>query len=348
MGRLKVGLNTAIRRRGTSGTARVVEHIQHALDTSPGIELVDAHPPSWPRRGRLRRAFSSAQWDLWSAARAVPDADVFISPCNTGRTPRRTPHLLWMLDTMVLDHPEWYDPGFAAYARMLFGYSVRAASRVVTISVHSARRIEERWPDTAPVQVIKLPAEVRVSSPRRLRDRRLGVLVVGATEVHKNHAAAIEAVRRARALSGADIQLAIVGPVGRAEDEVREIGRRADPGGAWLERRVDVSEPLLRELYGTAWVLLHSSLDEGFGLPLIEAAGHGIPVVHSGQGAMPEVLSSGSVGSVQADPLAAGLLELLDEARYAERSAAVLEDARAHRPAEFRARLVTMLQEAAG
>jgi glycosyltransferase involved in cell wall biosynthesis len=345
---LRVGLNTAIKRRGTSGTARLVEHIERALNSSPEMDLVNVHPAGRPQHGRFKRAFSSASWDLWSAARSVSDLDAFVSPCNTGRAPRGTPHLLWMLDTMVLDHPEWYDPAFAAYARLLFGYSARASTRVVTISRHSARRIEARWPGTAPVEVIRLPAELRESSPRRMPDRRLTVLMVGATEVHKNHAAAIEAVRQAREASEIDLRLVVVGPAGRAEAQVRERGLRADPTGDWFERRVDVPEHELRECYRTAWVLLHAALDEGFGLPLLEASGYGLPVVHSGRGGMNEVVSTGTVESVDSEELCHGLLELLDGSEYARRSAAVLEDAQAQGPAEFRHELVRMLRETAG
>ena len=40
----------------------------------------------------------------------------------------------------------------------------------------------------------------------------------------------------------------------------------------------------------SSWLLLQPSYDEGFGLPLVEAAQHGLPVVHSGRGAMSRVL----------------------------------------------------------
>jgi glycosyltransferase involved in cell wall biosynthesis len=169
------------------------------------------------------------------------------------------------------------------------------------------------------------------------------VLTVSATEVHKNHAGAIEAVRLARAASGADLRLQIVGPAGRAEPEVTRRVHAADPSGAWITRHVDVTQARLDALYREAWALLHPSLDEGFGLPLLEAAGHALPAVHSGRGAMPEVISTGNVLTVEPDALAAGLVDLLDSGTYRNRSESVLSEARAHGLDHFRADLLRLV-----
>jgi glycosyltransferase involved in cell wall biosynthesis len=342
--RMRVGINTAIKCRGTSGTARLVEFIERALSACPDVELVVVHPRRAASRARPIRALSEVRWDLWEAARAVPTLDIFTSPCNVGRTPRNLPHLLWMLDTMPLDHPEWYGRAFAAYARVLFGFSARGSTRLVTISQHSADRIESQWPQVAPVDVLRLPAAVHAGSPRQIPEPPLRVIAVGATHLYKNHSAAIEAVSLAREASGLDIRFDMVGPEGRAEGHIRELGRGVDPTGAWFNRHVDIPEQELDERYRTAWALIQPSLDEGFGLSLLEAAGHALPVVHSGRGAMPEVIRTGNVGSVGGTRLGEGLLELLDADRYRDRSASVLEDALAYVADDFRRDLLDLLQ----
>ena len=64
-----------------------------------------------------------------------------------------------------------------------------------------------------------------------------------------------------------------------------------------------------------AAVAVLPSLDEGFGLPAIEAMACGIPVVASRAGALPEVCGDAAtlVDPEDADSLADGLAEMLDD-----------------------------------
>ena len=66
-----------------------------------------------------------------------------------------------------------------------------------------------------------------------------------------------------------------------------------------------VSDPDREALYRSAAVVVLPSLDEGFGLPALEAMTLGVPVVASNRGALPEVL--GGAG-VLVDPLDASAI----------------------------------------
>src|SRR2546426_988709 len=84
----------------------------------------------------------------------------------------------------------------------------------------------------------------------------------------------------------------------------------AEPGARCLGH---VDEPTLAALYASASVLAFPSLYEGFGLPLLEAMGHGVPAVVGATGALPE-LAVGSAISVNAEDteaIAGGLERLL-------------------------------------
>ena len=58
-------------------------------------------------------------------------------------------------------------------------------------------------------------------------------------------------------------------------------------------KRIDVlgyvSSPHLDSLYNRAGIFAFPSLDEGFGMPILEAMAHGVPVLTSNCSAMPEV-----------------------------------------------------------
>ncbi|MBN9022570.1 MAG: glycosyltransferase, partial [Rhizobiales bacterium] len=112
-------------------------------------------------------------------------------------------------------------------------------------------------------------------------------LMVGTIEPRKGHLQAIRAFERLWA-AGTDVNLAIVGAEGwtvlpeHLRSTIPEIvaalrdhperGRRL----FWLD---GISDEYLERVYAAATCLLAASEGEGFGLPLIEAARHGVPIL---------------------------------------------------------------------
>jgi len=103
-------------------------------------------------------------------------------------------------------------------------------------------------------------------------------LMVGTVEPRKGHLLALEGVE-ALWDRGVDVGLVVVGKEGWDSRDVttrlrthRERGRRVH----WVER---ASDELLLRLYEESAALLAASEGEGFGLPLVEAAQHGLPIV---------------------------------------------------------------------
>jgi glycosyltransferase involved in cell wall biosynthesis len=88
-------------------------------------------------------------------------------------------------------------------------------------------------------------------------------------------------------------------------------GRDTPSGVTWLARinRAPLSghvthigyvaEEAREDLYRSARVLLMPSLDEGFGLPALEAMSAGVPVIVSSRGSLPEVVQN---AGAQVDP----------------------------------------------
>jgi len=112
-------------------------------------------------------------------------------------------------------------------------------------------------------------------------------------------------------------------------------GRATEDAAEWLARiarpplagRVDhrgyVEASEREALYAGARVLVMPSLDEGFGIPVLEAMSAGVPVVAANRGALPEVL--GDAGPLVDPTDAAGLAEeiqqMLDDEAFARRCA---------------------------
>ena len=137
-------------------------------------------------------------------------------------------------------------------------------------------------------------------------------LMVGTVEPRKGHAqtvAAFEALWR----QGVDVGLVIVGSEGWDTHRLMErLRRHPERGGrlVWLER---ASDEMLELLYGSAAALLAASEGEGFGLPLVEAAQHRLPVIARDIPVFREVAGEHAFyfsGAAPAD-LAGGLTEWL-------------------------------------
>jgi glycosyltransferase involved in cell wall biosynthesis len=111
--------------------------------------------------------------------------------------------------------------------------------------------------------------------------------MVGTIEPRKGHLLVLEAFERLWE-QGRDINLVIVGHEGwkpLPDEDRRTIPEivRTIRGSAELGRRLfwleGVSDEYLDKVYAASDFLIAASEDEGFGLPLIEAARHGVPVI---------------------------------------------------------------------
>jgi len=173
----------------------------------------------------------------------------------------------------------------------------RRADRVVAISQDGADQVTGRLRVPADrVDVILLGASARSGAtptpPEELRavlDLGDGpvVLNVGAKKRHKNQAALVRAMASVRAVHP-DAQLVLAGAPGEYEQELRAAARRLG-----LETAVIfcgyVSQEHLEGLYSMATCFVFPSLNEGFGLPILEAMERDLPVACSNVSAMPEV-----------------------------------------------------------
>ena len=157
------------------------------------------------------------------------------------------------------------------------------------------------------------------------------VLFIGTLEPRKNLGVLLDAYERLLARGGGVPPLRIAGGKG--------------PGApAWLERIASaplaghveyvgyVADDAREALFAGARTLVLPSLDEGFGLPALEAMAAGIPVVASNAGALPEVTGDAAVLFNPSDPdaLADSLSRLAtDDAWAFERASAGLTRAKA-------------------
>jgi glycosyltransferase involved in cell wall biosynthesis len=173
----------------------------------------------------------------------------------------------------------------------------RRADRVVAISSASARDIERllRVPRER-IDVVPLgfgTARRTEPTPARELRARLGlgegpiVLNVAMQKVHKNQVALVRALPAVRGVVP-DAQLVLPGAATPYEDKLRAEAARVGVDDAVVFPGY-VGDADLEGLYASASAFVFPSLNEGFGLPVLEAMGRGVPVVTSSVSALPEV-----------------------------------------------------------
>lgn len=114
------------------------------------------------------------------------------------------------------------------------------------------------------------------------------VLTVSRVDARKNHLRMLEAFEML-VREGLPQRWIIAGPAGHGAD-VFERALAESPARARVEWRRLVDDAELPKLYAQADAFLFASLNEGFGLPPLEAMACGAPVVSSCVTSMPEIL----------------------------------------------------------
>ena len=165
---------------------------------------------------------------------------------------------------------------FAAQARE----AAAASDLIIAVSKFTASQVED---------LLHVPASrIRVIHhgivPRPLPDlpREKMILCIGAIQRRKNQAALVRAFRA----MPSDWRLVLAGSQGyEAAETLREIGNSDQ-----IQVTGYIPDAELATLYARASIFAFPSLDEGFGMPILEAMAAGIPVLTSDRSSMPEVV----------------------------------------------------------
>lgn len=256
--------------------------------------------------------------DILSMSRSVlrHRIDVFFFPTMYSYFPifNRVKVLVTLHDMIADNHPEltFSNSRSRQFWRLKQRFAIWQASLIVTVSDYSKSQIVEHFslPDSR-LRVISEAAQpiFQVTEPGVDRTEVLAryglgesdefLLYVGGISPHKNLSILIDAFHQIRSETSTGAKLLLVG------DYKDDPFLSAYPG---LRSKVDqlglsdsviftgfVPDADLVHLYNAATLLVLPSLDEGFGLPAVEAMACGTPVAASDRGSLPEVLGDAGV-----------------------------------------------------
>ena len=224
------------------------------------------------------------------------------------KLPRRVRTVATFHDLFVLTA----DYSSAEFRARMIGQARQAAKRadaVIAVSRFTAGQVETLLGVEAR-RIHVVPHGVRpLAMPAVARERM--ILSVGALQVRKNTVALVRAFEQLPP----GWRLVLAGSTGHGYEEtikpaIKASSRRADivlPG--WVD------DSALGRLYARAWAFAFPSLDEGFGIPVLEAMAAGVPVLASNTSSLPEVCGDAAllVDPHDVGAIAAGLSRLIDE-----------------------------------
>jgi glycosyltransferase involved in cell wall biosynthesis len=146
------------------------------------------------------------------------------------------------------------------------------------------------------------------------------ILFLGTIEPRKNLDALLQAYESILARYPLAPDLVIAGkPTPEAAGTVEALARASRSGKVQMKGYVPEAER--RALFSSASVFVMPSLDEGFGMPVLEAMTVGVPVVVSNRGALPEVVGDAGllVDPTDVAQLASAIARIVTDRTLAER-----------------------------
>ncbi len=199
-------------------------------------------------------------------------------------------------DILFVNNKQWWVGNVSVVFNKWLKSITEVSTGLICISEAVAKEVRE-WMDQNPPKRLSLPevksfhlgADVENSLPSKGLTKnskfvlnqftsKTSFLMVGTIEPRKGHKQTIEAFEKLWK-DGIDINLVIVGKEGwLVDDLVKKLRSHPELNKRlfWLD---GISDEYLEKVYGASSCLIAASEGEGFGLPLIEAAQHKIPII---------------------------------------------------------------------
>lgn len=231
--------------------------------------------------------FTGHLWEQFVLPAKLTANSVLWSPANTGPLCVRN-QALTVHDLSPLEHPEWFRKSFARWYALLLPLLIKRVQVIFTPTDYVRQKIVRRFGTervtTAPNGVNTLcfhpdAKQYIYQLPERF------ILFVGSLQPRKN----LQALWIAWSEIKNEYQNLWLVIAGRHSSIYAKTELAASERVHFLGY---IPEEALAGLYAKATLFVLPSLDEGFGLPALEAMACGTPVIVSSGGALPEVVGS--------------------------------------------------------
>jgi glycosyltransferase involved in cell wall biosynthesis len=309
---LLLDISATVQNKFLTGIERVSRALSTELIQAPPagfrVEPVRSHAGQY----RYARNFTV---EMVGAEIAIPESDVEVhsediylaldwSPeaiCSSGQffddLRARGVRICFLVhDLLPLQIPHRFPKGLDQTYRSWLEAAVMVADKLIAVSRAVADQLLAWLDGNGPTRLRALQicyshhgADIQASSPSNglppngdhvlsAMEVRPSFLMVGTMEPRKGHAQVLSAFDKLWS-NGIDLTLVIVGNPGWMMESLAERIRQHREFGHRLFWLTGISDEMLLKTYGHASALIAASEGEGFGLPLIEAARAGVPLI---------------------------------------------------------------------
>ena len=257
-----------------TGQQRYAGEVTRRLAHDPSVRVLEG-----PQRARDSAVLNH----LWAQTGLPARSATGVLLSMTARSPvlaRR--HLLVVHDLFPVTNPEWYSRKYAITHGAQLTAQVHAATALAAVSQPVVDQLRQRYPSKPVILAPNAPAQLFAGGPERAYDSGASedgfLLAVGSMDPRKNFARLVHAYARLPLDVRKQHPLWIVGGSGM---NFASIGADLTMAGETTRLLGYVDDHELASLYQRATAVVVPSLDEGFGLPVVEALAGQAPVVAS-------------------------------------------------------------------
>ena len=237
---------------------------------------------------------------------------------------RNTPVVATIHDALLFKEAKLINPKLRRLKNYLFKKHIRYADHVIAISHAAAADLVSYWGlDSKNISVVHcgiskawlkmIPESKRQEVKQKYKINRPFLLSVGTIQNKKNYSRVLDAYMQLHESIRSNFQLIIVGKLGKFALDTPKISSLHDEGHIQWLKYVPFDD--LRALYQSALALIFPSLNEGFGLPILEAFASHIPILTSTIESVKEVAADAAyfVDPYSIDSIRTGMEKLMTD-----------------------------------
>lgn len=251
--------------------------------------------------------------------------DLFLSPFTSLPYFYLGKSIITVHDLAIFKHPEWFPEGQWFSKKVLVPRSLKKATKIIAVSNAVKKdlvrifnlpenKITVLYQTLSPLEIFQKHQVVKTSPPNSPF-----LLFIGTLEPRKNLARIFKAfleLKKDRNFN--DLKLCVLGKPGWKINEVYKEKSKEELEKNSVIFHENVNELEKQEFLKKTKLLVFPSLEEGFGLPIIEAQKTGIPILTSNVSAMPEIAGEGAhlVNPENVSEIREGVKKILLDEQY--------------------------------